>query len=318
MTKLFIDTNIYLDFYRSASDRLSLFDELKKLKSTLIISEQGYREFQRNRTAQLINLISEIKRTSSISIYTTAVVQDMAEHKKATLLQSQVRKIGGQLKSKIEAMLESKPGDDPVFDAYNDLTKNCVFIETKEELIIKAKTRKILGNPPTSPDRHSICDELLWEELISFCNEDLIIVSKDKTFTENKKILRDEFSKINPGKNLEIIKSVSEALKILGTVSDRLESTEAEMDFNTKQIPSKIANTIMEIAIRKSSPIILESDHNSLTLIIKNIRLSRKPLDKKDLLDAIDELMKMKLIEEVGNDVYELTESGRVYEPFEN
>jgi len=318
VTKLFVDTNIYLDFYRAASDRLSLFDELKKLKNTLIISEQGYREFQRNRTAQLTKLGADIERTSSISIYTTAVVQDMVEHQEATRLQSQVRKIGRELKSKIEAMLEPKPGDDPVLDAYDDLTKTCAFIETKEELIIEAKTRKILGNPPTSPDRHSVCDELLWEELISFCNEDLIIVSNDRTFTENKKILRDEFSKINPGKNLKIVKSVSEALKILGTVSDRLESAEAEIDFNPKQLPSKMANTIMEIAIGKSSPIILDIDHKSLTLIIKNIRLSRKNLDKNDLLDAIDELMKMKLIEEVGNGVYELTESGRAYEPFEN
>ncbi|MFM0742273.1 PIN domain-containing protein [Paraburkholderia xenovorans] len=318
MTKLFVDTNIYLDFYRAASDRLSLFDELKKLKNTLIISEQGYREFQRNRTLQLTKLGAEIERTSSISIYTTAVVQDMVEHQEATRLQSQVRKIGKELKSKIEAMLEPKPGDDPVFDAYDDLTKTCDFIETKEELIAKAKTRKLLGNPPTSPDRHSVCDELLWEELISFCDEDLIIVSNDKTFTENKKILRDEFSKINPGKDLKIVKSVSEALKILGAVSDRLESTEAEVDFNIKQLLSKMADTIMDIAIRKSSPIILEGDHRSLTLIIKNIRLGRQSLDKNDLLDAIAELTKMKLIEEVGNGVYELTESGRAYEPLDN
>jgi len=241
----------------------------------------------------------------------------MAEHKEAIHLQSQIRKIGQELKKKIGVMLEPKPGDDPVLDAYEDLIKTSPPIPTKENLIAKAEVRKILGNPPTSPDRHSVCDELLWEELIDFCNEDLIIVSNDKTFTENKKILRDEFSKAHPGKNLEIVKSVSEALKILGKVSERLEATEAEMVFNIKQLPSKTADAIMEIAIRKSSPIILTKDQERVTLKIRNVSLSRENSAKNDLLDAIDELIRMKLIKEVGSDIYELTENGLTYEPFD-
>jgi len=318
VTKLFVDTNIFLDFYRNARDRLSLFDELKNLKDTLIMSEQGCREFQRNRTSQLIKLAAEIEKTSSISIFTTAVVQGMVEHKKAICLQSQVRELGKELKIKIDAMLEPKPGDDPVLDAYDNLIKNCTLIETKEELIIKAKRRKILGNPPISPDRHSVCDELLWEELLVSCDDDLIIVSKDKTFTENKKILRDEFAHFNAGKNLTIVQSVSEALTILGAVSNRLEATETEMDFDIKQLPSKIANSIMEIAIRKSSPITSSNERDLLTLTIKNITLGHSHPDDHYLTDAIDELMRMKLIKDVGSGIYELTEEGHAYKPFIN
>lgn len=317
MTKLFVDTNIYLDFYRGAQDRLSLFEELKRLKDNLIISEQGYREFQRNRTSQLLNLAAEVKRTSSISIFTTAVVRDMVEHQEATRLQSEVHKLGKKLKSKIYAMLEPKPGDDPVLDAYENLTKNCTLMKTKEELIAKAKIRKILGNPPISPDRHSVGDELLWEELLEFCDEDLIIVSKDKAFTENKKILRDEFVSINPGKNLTIVESVSDALKSLGAVSDRLEATEAEMDFNAKKSLSIMANSIMEIAIRKSSQIISRVEDNFLSLQIKNVTLGQRGPDEHHLTDAIDELIKMKLIADVGSGIYELTEEGHAYEPFD-
>lgn len=316
MTKLFVDTNIYLDFYREARDRLSLFEELKKLQDKLIISEQGYREFQRNRTTQLIKLATEIKRTSSISIFTTAVVRDMVEHQKATRLQSEVHKLGKELESKINAMLEPKPGDDPVLDAYENLTKICTFIETEEKLIAKAKTRKILGNPPISPDRHSVCDELLWEELLEFCDEDLIIVSNDKTFTENKKILRDEFASVNDGKNLTIVKSVSDALKILGAVSDRLEAVEADMDFNSRKPPSRMADSILEIAIRKSSRIISKVQGNFFTLTMKNVTLGETQPDEHHLTDAIAELMKMKLIADVGDGIYELTEEGRAYEPF--
>ncbi|MFK3774789.1 PIN domain-containing protein [Pseudomonas sp. NPDC089406] len=317
MTKLFVDTNIYLDFYRDAQDRLSLFEELKTLKNNLIISEQGYREFQRNRTSQLINLAAAIKRTSSTSIFTTAVVRDMVEHKEATRLQSEVRRLGKKLMSKIDAMLEPKPGDDPVLDAYENLTKKCTFMATKNELIAKAKIRKILGNPPISPDRHSVGDELLWEELLEFCDENLIIVSKDRAFTENKKVLRDEFASINPGKNLTIVESVSKALKLLGAASDRLEATEAEIDFNTKKSLSIMANSIMEIAIRKSSPIISRIEDDFLSLKIKNVTLGQRGPDEHHLADAIDELIKMKLIADIGSGIYELTEEGQAYEPFD-
>jgi len=317
VTKLFVDTNIFLDFYRCANDRLSLFDELKKQKDTLIISEQGYREFQRNRTAQLIKLAADIDRTTSTSILTTAVVQDMVEYKEATQLQSKIHKLGKKLK--INAMLEPKQGDDPVLDAYENLTKICAFIKTEEKLIIRAKKRKILGNPPISPDRHSVCDELLWEELLDFCNEDLIIVSNDRTFTENKKILRDEFASINTGKSLTIVKSVSEALRILGEVPDRLEAAEAEMNSNIKRHLSKMVNAIMETAIRKSSPIILNEDNNSLALTIKNVTWGEgRHTNENYLIDSIAELMKMKLIKDVGNGFYELTEEGRAYDPFDD
>lgn len=316
MAKIFIDTNIFLDFYRAASDRLSLFEELKKLGKSLIISEQGYREFQRNRVSELTKLSNEISRSSSISIYTTAVVREMNEHKETIQLQSQIRELGKKLKAKIDAMLDPEPGCDPVLDAYEDLTKSGTFIETKEEFVTKAKIRKILGTPPISPDRHSVCDELLWEELIGLCHEDLIIVTKDKTFIENKRILRNEFSDATNGKTLTIATSVSEALNILGSTSDRLEATEAEIGFNLNQPLSNIADHIMEIAIRKSSPIVTLERDGFLRLTIKNVGLNDEYTGERYLLDAINELIKMDLINDDGSGVYELTEKGHAYQPY--
>jgi len=110
---------------------------------------------------------------------------------------------------------------------------------------------------------------------------------------------------------------VSEALKILGKVSERLEATEAEMVFNIKQLPSETADAIMEIAIRKSSPILLTKDQERTTLKIRNVSLSRENSAKNDLLDSIDELIRLKLIKEVGSDIFELTENGLSYEPFD-
>jgi len=48
---------------------------------------------------------------------------------------------------------------------------------------------------------------------------------------------------------------------------------------------------------------------------MKNVTLGQTQPDEHHLTDAIDELMKMKLIADIGDGIYELTEEGRAYEP---
>jgi hypothetical protein len=89
------------------------------------------------------------------------------------------------------------------------------------------------------------------------------------------------------------------------------------MDFDAKKSLSIMANSIMEIAIRKSSPIISRAEDNFLSLRIKNVTLGQRGPGDHRLTDAIDELMEMKLIVDVGSGIYELTEDGQTYEPFD-
>ena len=49
MTKFYMDTNWFLNFFRQALDDLALLDELAKYKGTLIIIRQTINEFLRNR-----------------------------------------------------------------------------------------------------------------------------------------------------------------------------------------------------------------------------------------------------------------------------
>lgn len=56
LAKIFIDTNIFLDFYRSNNESLKIFEELNKYAESLIFPIQVFNEFRRNRISLLIDL----------------------------------------------------------------------------------------------------------------------------------------------------------------------------------------------------------------------------------------------------------------------
>ena len=104
------------------------------------------------------------------------------------------------------------------------------ILETSDKLVDKAFRRKLLGNPPNSPNKHTIGDELIWELLLANMKEDLIVVTGDRTFLENRALLQGEFSS-KTGKTLrEITEEFSSALKAAGkTPSDKLINVEKQI-----------------------------------------------------------------------------------------
>lgn len=56
--KILIDTNIYLNFYRSKKDSIKLLSELAKHFDKIILTDQIIQEFERNREV----VINEMKR----------------------------------------------------------------------------------------------------------------------------------------------------------------------------------------------------------------------------------------------------------------
>jgi len=62
MTLIYIDTNVYLDFYQAAHDTVAIFDELYEVRESLVITEQTGIEFARNRNSRLSQLVANIKK----------------------------------------------------------------------------------------------------------------------------------------------------------------------------------------------------------------------------------------------------------------
>jgi len=51
MIQVYIDTNVFLDFYQSATDRMAIFHELLDRPDCIVVPEQTVREVRRNRSA---------------------------------------------------------------------------------------------------------------------------------------------------------------------------------------------------------------------------------------------------------------------------
>ena len=69
MKLLFIDTNIYLDFYRIRNDvKTPFLSHLEAIKEQLIMTDQVEMEFKKNRQIAILEGMQELKAPSKISV----------------------------------------------------------------------------------------------------------------------------------------------------------------------------------------------------------------------------------------------------------
>ena len=95
----------------------------------------------------------------------------------------------------------------------------------------------MLGNPPCSPDKYTIGDEVIWELLIENMKEDLIIVTKDYTFHENLSLLTEEYQQRTGRTLLLVTEKFSEASP--GEMSARLQSMITEFLHEAPAAPTE-------------------------------------------------------------------------------
>ncbi len=114
------------------------------------------------------------------------------------------------------------PEKDPIYTSFKKLfeSSNVEKLLRNDRIIEKAEKRKLIGNPPTSLDKNSLGDEIIWELIINNVKNDLIIITRDETYSNRETFLKNEFAK-KTGKKLIIEENISNALKKFGeTASD--------------------------------------------------------------------------------------------------
>src|SRR6185295_1624498 len=98
-TILFIDTNIWLDFYRSNNEAgLSLLKRLKGLSKFILVTDQVEMEFEQNRQEEILLSPKNLKPPQDISI-PAFLTSNEASHLEKSLEESQ------QLVKKIKKLL---------------------------------------------------------------------------------------------------------------------------------------------------------------------------------------------------------------------
>ena len=202
---IFIDTNIYLDFYRYRKSDISLkyLELFEKHKDKIITTSQVEMEFKKNRQVALLETIGKLKGIDSSDVtLPTILLQTKAadmvnEKKKAISKHQQV------LKSRIEKILKNPKFNDQVYKSLEKIFTNDSNINLNRDNELRfnirdlAKKRFELGYPPRKDKDTSYGDAINWEWII-YCaknfSKDIIIVSRDSDYGvnySNEHILND-------------------------------------------------------------------------------------------------------------------------------
>jgi rRNA-processing protein FCF1 len=71
MAQVYIDTNVFLDFYQAATDRIAVFAEIVGRATRIVMPEQSIVEFYRNRAGRLAELARKIADAPPPSLFTS-------------------------------------------------------------------------------------------------------------------------------------------------------------------------------------------------------------------------------------------------------
>jgi uncharacterized protein with PIN domain len=225
MTRIYIDTNVFLDFYQAATDRLAVFQDLVRRADKVILTEQTVREFKRNRITRLTELARNIERGGESNIMTTAVIRELPQFKSWVQARDAARCHAKAIAQQLRLWVIDETSD-VVLTEFANLAAAATHLPTTEMAIERARRRKLLGEPPTSPDRHTIGDELIWETLLAGCQEDLIVVSRDRTFLDNTGLLKSEYEATGYRRLILVTQNLSDALAKIGAPSDEIATQE--------------------------------------------------------------------------------------------
>ncbi|WAC05873.1 MAG: PIN domain-containing protein [Methanoregula sp.] len=213
-----MDTEKFIDLYWTSKDLSKIIDDFNKLRPYLVVTEQQIDEFIRNRDIQLERLIHQIKSYKfEETLGQNALIRKFPKFSKIRKLQEDIKELKKDLVEEFQR-IHDNPNDDIIFQFFNELTvkdSHVIIIKRTENIIQKAHSRKLRGNPPTTKDKYSIGDEINWESLLSKIDDDLIIISSDTTYKNHQTFLRREFQTLKKGKSLDIYDEVSEALHVI-------------------------------------------------------------------------------------------------------
>lgn len=180
---LFIDTNIFLNFFHYSSDDL---EELKKLavvlregRLRLLLPEQVVVEFHRNREAKIADSLKRLRDTR-LSPQFPQMCKDYPEYDELRGHQRAFEEAHRRLIDQIIADVDAKSlKADALIES---LFEVAVRIETTPALLDRARIRFDVGNPPGK--NRSLGDALNWEALLQQVDagRDLHLVSGDSDY----------------------------------------------------------------------------------------------------------------------------------------
>jgi len=229
---VFIDTNIFLDFYRTeVKPGLSLLKHVESVLDSLILTDQVEMEFLKNRQWEIVAALKALKPPETPQV----VPAYLAESKAASGIakgQGQIKQQITKLRKRLANVLDNPSVHDPVFKTVrlvfaHESSLNLKFEDAKQTEVFERAVRRFQrGMPPRKKGDTSIGDAINWEWIVESAKatgRDVIVVSRDGDYGiifNDKSYLNDwltqEFRKRVPGnRRIEYTRSLTKALRRL-------------------------------------------------------------------------------------------------------
>lgn len=222
---IFIDTNIYLDFYRIRKSDVSMsyLDLIDKHKDRIITGTQVEMEFKKNRQKVILESLGRFKNPDWSSLSVPALVSELQAAKQIVKKTKEISTQQKRINQKIQKILKNAPQNDPVYQTLQRLFKHTkspynLNRQKKQRFSIRnlARKRFVLGYPPRKKEDNSIGDAVNWEWVVKCAQDsgkDIIIVTRDSDYGA---ILKNE-SFLNDWLRQEFKERVSHKRKIILT-----------------------------------------------------------------------------------------------------
>lgn len=250
-TLIFIDTNIFLDFYRIRKSDVSMsyLDLIDKHKTLIIVGTQIEMEYKKNRQKVILETLNNFKNPDWNNLSVPALLSELQASKQ---IEKNKKGIGTQQKKvseKIVKVLKNPAGNDPVYQTLQRLFKykSPFNLDRKNKDRFKVRTlarkRFTLGYPPRKKEDNSIGDAVNWEWIIKCAidsEKDIIIVTRDTDFGA---IVKGE-SFLNDWLQQEFKERVGRKRKI--TLTDRLSVAFRAVKLNVSKEMEKAEAEVIE------------------------------------------------------------------------
>lgn len=186
---IFIDANVYLRFYDSASNRFkSLLQTLIELKGSIFITEQICREVDRNKLSTAEKSFSANSKTLGIKKTTLPEHLDIdADEKLKKWNNSRNNIIQEEEKLKKEYSLIVGSTLESIMKSEDNVSKTLSIIfatslSASLDEISAGRLRKELGNPP-GKSGDPLGDQLTWEQLLTiYKNQEIWLITNDSDY----------------------------------------------------------------------------------------------------------------------------------------
>lgn len=278
---LFIDTNIYLDFYRTREHiALKFLRHLENIKDKLISTYQVEMEYKKHRQETIMSALEEIKP----SFGGISSPPFLSERQDVKSINSDVKEINSRvnrIKKHVNKVLIDPIHYDEVYRICQRIFKIKSDINLTRDKKIRFAIRRLaqkrfcLGYPPRKDRDTSIGDAINWEWIVECCKctkKSAIIVSRDVDYgpTLSGKAyindwLKQEFKDRVGRKDVILTRSLSEALNKM-----KIEVTPAEKEEDER--------------VQREEASEMTMDTNELIRILRNKAVHQKSNKIMDIL----------------------------------